>query len=129
MPPVDRDVNVDFDHASFAHFSIGCERCPFGRDVWHRFKDGLRPRAAALWRPLHGESLIPGIVKRSLRNDDSGMPRIPLRCTDYRPSQLPHSSVQWKPTSHIGKAAVPTNRVRNSGWIRCSETSLACHCW
>src|SRR5713101_612598 len=23
----------------------------------HRFKDGLRPRAAALWRPLYGESV------------------------------------------------------------------------
>ena len=33
MPPVDTDVDVDFDHAVFVHLSIGCERCPFGRDV------------------------------------------------------------------------------------------------
>jgi hypothetical protein len=31
MPPVDTDVDVDFDHAVFVHLSIGCERCPFGR--------------------------------------------------------------------------------------------------
>jgi hypothetical protein len=55
----------------------------------HRFKDGLRPRAAALWRPLYGESAGLGIVKRSLRNDDPGMPCISLRCTDYRLFQLP----------------------------------------
>jgi hypothetical protein len=68
--------------AVFAHFSIGCERCPFGRDI-------SSCQAGFAWAPLQGRGfapvrlrfggdctaslLISGIVKRSLRNGDSGM--------------------------------------------------------
>ena len=44
--------------------------------------------------------LISGIVKRSFRNADSGMPRISLRCTEQRSGHGPQVEVAKQTHSH-----------------------------
>ena len=65
-----------------------------------RFKDGLRPRTAALWRPLYGESADVGHRQRSFCNADSRMPRVSLRGTEQRSGHGPQVEVAKQTHSH-----------------------------
>jgi hypothetical protein len=65
----------------FAHFSIGCERCPFGRDIsscqagfaWApASRTGFVPVRLRFGGHCTASLLISSIVKRSLRDDNSG---------------------------------------------------------
>ena len=95
--------------AVFAHFSIGCERCPFGRDVSScqagfrlgtASRTGFAPVRLRFGGHCTASLLISGIVKRSFRNADSGMPRISLRCTEQRSGHGPQVEVAKQTHSH-----------------------------
>ena len=50
--------------------------------------------------PCTASLLISGIVKRSFRNADSGMPRFSLRCTEQRSGHGPQVEVAKQTHSH-----------------------------